>query len=262
MSRQTPYLEHRPHPELQEHVACYWSIRCRQVPEAVDEDAVVPDACMDVLFDLTANSADVIGTMTRPLAVHRSATMDLLGIRFRPGGIGAFVRLPAPEVTDGFVGLGELWGPDADRLTSRLGATSDTAARIALLDAVLRDRLSAARSDGPILEAARVVERSEGRIRVEDLARTAGLSRRQLERRFLAAVGIAPKVACRVVRFQAALRRLRDAPGQTLAAIALETGYHDQAHLTREFTALAGVAPGAWRAGRDAFVQDGAAGDA
>jgi AraC-like DNA-binding protein len=221
---------------------------------------------MDFLFDLTGDGPEVVGTMTRPLAVHRGPTMDLLGIRFRPGGIGAFLhRLPADELTDDVVSLTDVWGADANQLFTRLQETPATADRVALLDAALLDRIGTASGDAVARDVAALVERAEGRIRVEDLARAAGLGRRQLERRFLAAVGIAPKVACRVVRFQAALRRIRDEPTRSLAAIALAAGYHDQAHLTRDFVALAGTPPGAWRLARaggshDAFVQDDDAG--
>jgi AraC-like DNA-binding protein len=220
----------------------------------------VPDACLDFLFDLTGDAAEVVGTMTRPLPVHRGPTMDLLGVRFRPGGIGAFLRLPADDLTDGVVSLADVWGPDANLLFSRLQEALATTDRVALLDQALLGRIGATPGDPVALDAAALIERAGGRIRVDDLARAAGLGRRQLERRFLAAVGIAPKVACRVLRFQAALRRIADDPAVSLAAIAVEAGYHDQAHLTRDFTALAGTPPGAWRLARengdDAFVQD------
>jgi len=267
MPRLTPYREHRPHPGLARYVACYWSFRCRATPPA-DEEAIVPDACMDFLFDLAApgqGEVEVVGTMTRPIAVSRERGMDLLGVRFRPGAIGAFMRVPAHELTDGLVGLEAVWGPDARELYDRLRAEPGTAERVAILDGALSARLGAGEPPDPIaLAAAGLVESSEGRIRVEDLARKAGLGRRQLERRFLAAVGIAPKVACRVVRFQAALHRLHASDEPSLARVAIEAGYHDQAHLTRDFTALAGMPPGEYRARRrepgDASLQDGTAG--
>ena len=48
---------------------------------------------MDFLFDLAAEGpagVEVVGTMTRPIGVSRAKGMDLLGVRFRPGAIGAF----------------------------------------------------------------------------------------------------------------------------------------------------------------------------
>ena len=104
------------------------------------------------------------------------------------------------------------------------------------------------------------MERAGGGVRVETLAQATGLGARQLERRFLAAVGLPPKTACRVVRFQSALGRMHGRPRMALSRVALEAGYHDQAHFTREFRTFAGEPPGAYRRRRrlgDASVQDG-----
>lgn len=248
MPRDTPYREHTPHPELRRHVSCYWSIRCALPPSDGQEDAVVPDACLDFLFDLSGDAANLVGTMTRPLPVRRAGTLDILGVRFRPGAIPAFVDVPADEVTDGIVPLDRLWGPAGRDLYDRLRAAKRTAQRGALLDRALLARLAErGDTDAVTLAAAGLMERSGGRMRVDDFARATGMGARQLERRFLAAVGIPPKTACRVVRFQVALARLHADPGAPLTRIALLAGYHDQAHLTRDFTAFAGESPGAYR---------------
>jgi AraC-like DNA-binding protein len=82
---------------------------------------------------------------------------------------------------------------------------------------------------------------------VSALSRTLGVSERQLLRQFTAAVGYGPKTLGRVLRFQRvrmlAERMLPD--GLSLAWLALEAGYADQAHMTREVTRLAGLPPGA-----------------
>ena len=62
-------------------------------------------------------------------------------------------------------------------------------------------------------------------------------------------LGAPPKVAARLVRFATVCRRLGSAP---LARLAADAGFADQAHLSREFAALAGAPPTAFP-----FVQDG-----
>ena len=82
--------------------------------------------------------------------------------------------------------------------------------------------------------------------RVTDLAAELGLSDRQLRRRAHAAVGYGPKTLHRVLRFRGFLAAAdRDGPGADLARLAFETGYADQAHLSRECGRLAGLAPAA-----------------
>ncbi len=263
------YREHPPHPALAPYVACYWTLRGQVAAGEERDRAVVPDACMDILFDLSAtvpgsSASRVIGTMTRPLAVRDAGALDLLGVRFRAGGAVPFLRLPASEVTDGALSLCDLWGRDADALAARLRAARDTASRLEVVGKALSHRLEAGRgaADRAVLGAAALAERSGGNVEIDALARVTGLGRRQLERRFLAVVGIPPKTACRVLRFQAALGRLRAGRRLPLSRVALECGYHDQAHFTRDFRAFAGVTPGAYRRTRareaehDAFVQD------
>ncbi|MGH6916056.1 MAG: helix-turn-helix domain-containing protein, partial [Geminicoccales bacterium] len=86
--------------------------------------------------------------------------------------------------------------------------------------------------------------RPDGRVR--DLCRDAGVSERQLRRRFRAAVGYGPKTLDRILRLQRALA-LNAAPEARLglAALAADAGYADQAHMSREFAELSGASPAA-----------------
>ncbi|MGH9135292.1 MAG: helix-turn-helix domain-containing protein, partial [Ilumatobacteraceae bacterium] len=85
---------------------------------------------------------------------------------------------------------------------------------------------------------------SGGAITVAELARETAWSRQHLTRRFREEFGLAPKVAGRVVRFERAYRMLRSTPSfVTIAQVAAVCGYYDQAHLDREFKALAGASP-------------------
>jgi AraC-like DNA-binding protein len=85
---------------------------------------------------------------------------------------------------------------------------------------------------------------SGGQARIEPLMDETGWSRRLVTERFRAQLGLAPKAYARIVRFQRAvclLQGVRD--GHTLADVAIECGYYDQSHLTRDFVALAGCTP-------------------
>ena len=90
-----------------------------------------------------------------------------------------------------------------------------------------------------------------------ELAAETGLSTRRLGALFQAEIGLAPKEAGRVFRFAHARRRIGRAVthAETLAALAAECGFYDQAHLAREFRALAGCPPSVWLAEEFRFVQ-------
>ena len=260
-----PYREHRPHPALEPFVACYWSYQGRHAGLGASRaEAVVPDACMDLLFDRRTGSAAVVGAMTRPLPVLREEGTDLFGVRFRPGAARVFVGLPAAQATDLALELGSVLGREGEavrRRVSELDAGADVAPAV---DAFLLERLGRRGTgrDERVRAAVGMLTRSNGAVRVDDLARRVGLGRRQLERDFLAWVGLGPKATGRILRFQAALDRMLSRPAASLSSIAFAAGYHDQAHFTREFRTLSGEPPGAYRARRDperaddASVQD------
>jgi AraC-like DNA-binding protein len=82
---------------------------------------------------------------------------------------------------------------------------------------------------------------TEGRVRVERLAAEVGWSRKRLWSRFRAQIGLTPKRAAQLVRFDHAAHRL--AAGHSAARVAAESGYADQSHLHRDVMAFAGVTP-------------------
>jgi AraC-like DNA-binding protein len=81
------------------------------------------------------------------------------------------------------------------------------------------------------------------------LAGAAGLSHRRFITLFQRAVGMAPSEYRRIVRLQRSLDAMAGSL-RSLAAVAVEHGFADQAHLTREVRALTGLTPGAYRAAR------------
>jgi AraC-like DNA-binding protein len=94
-----------------------------------------------------------------------------------------------------------------------------------------------------------------GTVPVAALTAEVGWSARYLTDRFRTEIGLKPKEAARVTRFDRARRRL--VPGVRLADVAAGAGYFDQAHLAREFRALAGCPPSQWLADEFDFVQAG-----
>ena len=266
------YREHAPHPALGRHVECYWTIRHHVPPGKPVTATVLPDGCMDIIVALGSPAGSrhgsrgapyVVGTMTRPLDVHYPGEVDLVGVRFRPGGSGPYLRIEAFEITDRAVTLSDLWGARASELHERLAAAGPDDDRIAILDEVLLARAAHTRADldESVLRASALAEATRTSMRVVDeMAVAAALGRRQLERRFLASVGIGPKALSRILRFRRAVEILHAQPRVPLSAVALRAGYADQPHLTREFAALAGTTPARYRReridARDVFVQD------
>ncbi|MEM7415646.1 MAG: AraC family transcriptional regulator [Gemmatimonadota bacterium] len=249
---ETPYREYPAPHDLRRFVECFWTIRTRVPEEERTTQLVLPDGCMDVIFDLGAPTkprATAVGTMTRPLPVEVVGSVHLFGARFRPAAATAFLPLPARVLTDRVVPLDDLDGWRSEELAERLGEARCDSERVASLSEALRTRLDegAGRIDPVVFRASEHLLTKGGRGRVDDLADWSGIGRRQLERRFLAAVGVSPKFAHRVARFREVVSLMHGPEPISLSCMAHVAGFADQPHMTREFNALAGVTPAAYR---------------
>jgi AraC-like DNA-binding protein len=270
------------------YIECYWQIRGDGGPGAA-QNRVLPDGCMDVIFDLgDPQPSDgrghryteyVVGAMREALVVRHTGRIDIMGIRYRPGCAASVLGVPAMELTEQVAELGEFWR-DGGVIRERLAAESCDAGvaernvavkavaanearkllatRAALLERVLIAQTRGAPGPDPVVaEAVRWIRETKGGVAVKEMERRLGVSERTLLRRFAAAVGLTPKESSRVARFLAAARALQRDPRTSLARLAATTGYSDQAHFTREFNRLAGTTPAAYaRERRDGFVQD------
>ena len=104
--------------------------------------------------------------------------------------------------------------------------------------------MAGARRPAPeILWAWRALERTDGAARVGALAEKTGRSRKQLLMGFRTHVGLGPKTVARIMRFNRVVAALRRAPQPSLARLAADCGYFDQAHLNRDFREFAGTTP-------------------
>ncbi|MGH3324777.1 MAG: helix-turn-helix transcriptional regulator, partial [Streptomyces sp.] len=162
------------------------------------------------------------------------------GLRLAPG-VGPLVfGVRAYELRDQRVPLSAVWPERAVRLLAERVAGAPQPGRV--LESAAAERLTERRGDGPRAGSvtgtvADLLGRGWG---VAEVARRVGLGERQLHRRCLDAFGYGPKHLARVLRMR---RALRLADGDTpLAEVAITAGYADQAHLSREVRALAGVA--------------------
>lgn len=258
------YLEHAPAPALRAHVECYWSIASSDAGAGASCNRVLPDGCMDVIFDLSHAGggvipwrACVVGTMTRSVVTQADGNTDLFGVRFRPGAAPALLDVPAHELTDRTAPLDPFWS-GAPSLLDEL-ASSAALERVRSADAFLRRRLACARALPPVVSAAAAeIARARGLTSVRGLRELTSLEPRTLERVFRQHVGISPRTAIRVVRFRHAVNAALGRPRVHWARLAADSGYYDQAHLIREFRELAGLTPAALlaeRAGAVASVQ-------
>jgi AraC-like DNA-binding protein len=241
------YREFAPPAALASHVLCVWA----QVigdGGSVHPHRVLPDGCADVVWIGEAPPV-VAGPATGPVVVPLAPRTLVVGIRLRPGAVHGALGAPASELANRDTPLDDIWGAAAGPFAVRVVDQSSLPARLAAAEAALALRIANADPPDPLIIAATqwLARHPEGRI--EDLARLMDVGARRLRRRFAAAVGYGPKTFQRVLRLQRALTlaggNARPRASLSLAMIAAEAGYADQAHMSRELRALTGRSPGA-----------------
>lgn len=244
------YREWSPAPALVGQVEAIWTLSGRAA-EGDEAQRILPDGCAELILNFADPIVQVsrgpvrqpplmfVGQITGPFRVRPSGRVDLLGIRFRPGGAAALTKVPQHELVDQGVPLTDVAGDAAGRLAPVFDADDDRE-RIDRAEAALQRSLGRGRT--AVSESADAIVRAWGRIPVGHLAAATGMGRRQLERRFLDEVGVSPKRLARISRFQRVFRAM-ERNGTAWTRVAMECGYFDSSHLVRDFHEFAGDAP-------------------
>lgn len=261
-----------PAPELRPFIARYSGYRQAGLPPA--RHAGLPSPYMTVIFTLhepltisahpdPAQPGGDFRTLagglhTSPALITHEGYQSGIQVAVSPLAARVLLGLPASELVSLDVEASEVFGALAAEIQQRIQAAATWPDRFAVLDEALSARLRAGQAEGRHDVSAEVgfawqrLLATGGRIPVATLAGETGWSGRHLRAKFAAEIGLTPKAAARVVRFDLAGRLLqrRAATGGPLelAALAAHCGYYDQAHMDAEFRTLAGAPPTTWLA--------------
>ena len=187
------------------------------------------------------------GGMAQATSLSRGGgAMAGVHVHLPPATLARLLGVPLAALTDRCFTLADLLGQTAGQLGEALLAAHDHEARWRVLDGFLIARAAMAAVADPEVDHARLT--LAGGQRVEAVAADLGWSRKRLARRFHDAVGLHPRAFAGLARFERFTTALQARPGLSLAHAAVDAGYADQAHLTREVVRYADLSPGALRA--------------
>ncbi len=235
---ETGYREWLPPAELRSSLSCLWvSVIAADGGQQIQQ--VYPDACIDLIWQ-SGHGAYLAGPDTRPAPAELPAGTIVAGARFRPGAGGPATGLQLSDLRDQRVDLADC----LPALVRHLPPDLPPATALNVVTELSAQLVSAGPPDPLVLAGTRLLARGE--TSVTRMSSDLAVSERQLRRRFDAAVGYGPKMLDRVLRFRRVLAQLPAAADRGgLAGLALQAGFADQAHFTREMTSLAGLPPAA-----------------
>ncbi len=262
------YEEVLPASLLRPYIRRLWALEDATPCEARAVERVVPDGHMEVIVHLgppftrlaapvsqgAQPRALIAGQLHGPLLLQPGRTINLVAISFEPWGARALLGVEPRALTDRLPALGEVLGAGAERLVDALAAQRTVHGRLRAAESWCAGHLAKARLPSPVLRSAVAAALADRRIsRVASLAQRVGWGVRRLERGFEEYVGLAPKALLRVGRIQRALADLQAPRPPTLAALAHDHGFVDQAHLPLLYRRVVGIARGRSRGARHAL---------
>lgn len=194
----------------------------------------------------------VNGMHTRAAALRPSGPLGVVLVRLRAEAAADLLGTKPAELLDASVELSDIIGDGAaSRLEQQIAEAGSAAARVACMGRFLAARRRPSRLDPVVAGAMRTIRQTPA-IAMRALAARLDIGERSLQRRFKAEAGVSAKQFARIERMQQAIAARR--AGADWADVAYATGFTDQAHLIRDFRALAGAPP-------EAFCRDAANAD-
>jgi len=212
------------------------------------------DAGSGIIFNLTSNIelAGVIhspGVILQPVSTQAQTISltpgsQLVGIRFHPAAALGVLAVFA-ERSLVFEQQGQHCAA-LNALFNDLSKAGGHYAKIVILYRWLHQQLDAAKSPpGSLTQALDVLQSRQltGYLTgdITQVSGNIGLSQRQLERQCQKWLGITAKHYQRIIRVNDTRSSLKQDPDINLATLALEQGFTDQAHMTREFKNIAKI---------------------
>ena len=248
-------VEAQPAADLADAVECYWE-GWGNIPPLVEK--ILPRTGIELMFNLKGEhvvreldgktlDADyqngwLSGLQRRYMLIETTGGSHFVAARLKPWGAWRLLREPMREVSCRVPLVDDIWGNDAERLSTRLAEAPNLYARFDLLEDHMRRRIDFSKdADHGVVEASRQMINQQGRVRIEDLCRSIGTSRVTLSRKFNDQVGLTPKTYARVVRISSLMNHLAVKGEDSWAMLAEDFGYHDQAHLSHDFQDFCGT---------------------
>ena len=255
-----------PVPRLAVDVNCFWGLE--QDQESYNREVYLPDAYIEVIINVGAPlvlesehgrlalpRAFVNPLQTKPLRIRAEGFCQLISMQLHPWAVKPILNIEADPSNVHVIGLDADWQRFADDLTHIVAHRGYGEAIDCYQEFVCKTAYRQKHDVTLIRTAGHLLHRSQGQIRMTDLAAQSHLSASQLERQFKHYTAISPKACARIVRFGSLQSALLVNPFIPLADLADVYGYSDQSHLIREFKSFAHCTPRDFAASAPAYFE-------
>lgn len=255
------YRKFETHTGLDPYVQLVWMMESEHEDDHAPKSLIVPDGIVEIVFhygdpwittvaggkSMVQPRSFAVSQMRQYIEIESNGRTGFVSVRFYPWGAYQFFDKPVHSFLDDTVSTAKLWPKQFEDLMEELRTTSGGAGFASVVQGFLLDRFKERdMNDVALDEAVKLIRSTGGQLSIEEVGKRVGLSRKQLERKFVSTVGTTPKTFARISRFLNICHHLEEYRGRTLTRLAHECGYFDQAHFIREFNAFTGFTPKAY----------------
>lgn len=189
----------------------------------------------------TLASAGITGISDSYKVFKSSVDIGTILVYFTEIGFTHFASHPANELFNLSIGLDDIFDKNSiTEIEEKLAFASTDKQRIQIVEHFLLAQLKDIQTDKLIVEAVRLIYKSQGAIRIKELSEKLFISQSPFEKRFRKLVGTTPKKFASIVRFNTILSNLNE---KSLSEICYENSFFDQSHFIKGFKQFTGETP-------------------
>jgi len=251
------YKTYPPKPTLAKQIKYYWSLEDFENTDH-EKERVFPDGCIELIFHYgdpfkkiyTTGAANqqprsfIHGQITSYIELEPTGKIGVFSARFHPGGLQPFIDFDVAQLTDTTMSVEAIWGKSGKQLELAILKENDNEKRVGILQEFLESKINLSKANDKTIDyCVEAVMQSNGSIAIDKLTTELNISKRQLERKFQAAIGLNLKMFSRITRFNYALQLIEKKEFNGFTKVAYDGGFYDQAHFIKDFKDLTGLNP-------------------
>ena len=252
------YLEFKPVKPLENYIQLVWISESESPEDRFEKVKIMPDGIVEIVFHyhdpFITYLADgrsfkqpkgfAISQMRKFIAIESDGKTGFVSVRCYPWGAHHFFNEPLKNFLDDTIDIKHLWHNDSKTILDQLRTTNTPSEKANLIQTFLLEKLSENKKESDnIDEAIKLIRKTKGLLSVEEICEKTNLTHKQLERGFLSTVGTTPKIFSRISRFLNLCHNLKNYESKSMATLAHDMGFYDQAHFIKEFKDFSGLTP-------------------
>lgn len=251
------YHEHEINESLSDYIQTIWAMQSENDEDVYPRSLIMPDGIVEVIFhyetpyytfqdgtQFLQPENFAVSLMKQYTEIASSGKTGFVSVRFFPWGAYHFFDEPIQNFLDQTIDAKKLWGNNSEKIIEELKNLNSVEERFKAVERFLLEKLKQHKKEETETDnAIKLIRQTKGALTIEQVCEETGFSKKQLERKFLATVGIMPKAFSRITRFLNICQNLDESKNKTLTQLAYECGFYDQAHFVKEFKAFSGFTP-------------------